>query len=212
MSLSRIVLGMNSFRCSEALIGGLFGVSYTRIGYAGGSITNPSFQHIGNYTEVVEAHYDKSVISLSDILDVFFENHDYTTLYPKRYASAIYYTEDAQREEAESVIKYTLTGDVATTILPLYNYVDAEHMFHKYYLQNTPTVMLQLLYEYNWDIRTWFSEFNVLPFVTKLNACLSGLYDMDYVGQILDSINVPDNIKLECKLRASRTRPQCLFL
>lgn len=35
---------------------------------------------------------------------------------------------------------------------------------------------------------------------------------MDYVGQILDSINVPDNIKLECKLRASRTRPQCLFL
>lgn len=28
-------------------------------------------------------------------------------------------------------------------------------------------MMLQLLYEYNWDIRTWFSEFNVLPFVTK---------------------------------------------
>lgn len=40
-------------------------------------------------------------------------------------------------------------------------------MYHKYYLQSTPTMMLQLLYEYNWDIRTWFSEFNVLPFVTK---------------------------------------------
>lgn len=40
-------------------------------------------------------------------------------------------------------------------------------MYHKYYLQNTPTMMLQLLCEYNWDIRTWFSEFNVLPFVTK---------------------------------------------
>ena len=40
-------------------------------------------------------------------------------------------------------------------------------MYHKYYLQNTPTMMLQLLHEYNWDIRTWFSEFNVLPFVTK---------------------------------------------
>ena len=35
---------------------------------------------------------------------------------------------------------------------------------------------------------------------------------MDYVSKILDSINVPDNIKLECKLRASRTLPQCILL
>ena len=58
-------------------------------------------------------------------------------------------------------------GDVFTTIAPLTDYHDAEHMYHKYYLQNTPTLMLQLLYEYNWDWKTWFSEFNILPFVTK---------------------------------------------
>lgn len=82
--------------------------------------------------------------------------------------------------------------------------------------------MLQLLYEYNWDWKTWFSEFNVLPFVTKLirfnllicrlNAALSGVFPMDYVDQILDSINVPDSIKLECRVRCSRTPPHCILL
>lgn len=130
MSLSRIVLGMNSFRCSEvdidsrSFVGSywrtLWGELYTN--WLCWWKHNESFISTHwkwqcrsllplDYTEVVEAHYDKSVISLSDILDVFFENHDYTTLYPKRYASAIYYTEDEQREEAESVIKYTLVGN-----------------------------------------------------------------------------------------------------
>ena len=95
-------------------------------------------------------------------------------------------------------------------------------MFHKYYLQNTPTVMLQLLYEYNWDWKTWFSEFNILPFVTKLklssrlmrrmNAALSGLFLPEYVLRILDSINIPDSIKRECKLRASHIHPQCILM
>ena len=105
---------------------------------------------------------------------------------------------------------------------PLKDYHDAEHMFHKYYLQSTPTVMLQLLYEYNWDWKTWFSEFNVLPFVTKcslalemsrrMNAALSGLFPTEYITRILDSINIPDSIKLECKLRASHVYPRCILM
>ena len=82
--------------------------------------------------------------------------------------------------------------------------------------------MLQLLYEYNWDWKTWFSEFNVLPFVTKcapalrmsrrMNAALSGLFSTEYVTRILDSINIPDSIKLECKLRASHVHPRCILM
>lgn len=105
---------------------------------------------------------------------------------------------------------------------PLGGYHDAEHIYHKYYLQENPTIMLQLLYEYQWDWKTWFKEFNVLPFVTKwgeedgcesrLNAALSGLFPMDYVDRILDGINVPEPIKHECRLRASHIRPRCLFM
>ena len=54
-----------------------------------------------------------------------------------------------------------------TVVKPLKGYHDAEHIYHKYYLQENPTIMLQLLYEYQWDWKTWFKEFNVLPFVTK---------------------------------------------
>ena len=110
---------------------------------------------------------------------------------------------------------------MVTKVQPLTSYHDAEHMFHKYYLQNTPTVMLKLLYEYNWDWKSWFSEFNVLPFVTKsvlfcltnrrLNASLSGLFPSEYVEEILDSLSIPEYIKLECRIRASRTYPQCIL-
>ena len=212
MSLSRVVLGMQSFRCSEALIGGLYGVVFTRIGYTGGTKPHPTYLHIGDHTEVVEVNYDESVISLSDILRVFFENHDYSTRLPQRYASSIFFTELAQYDEAMYFMKTRLDDSVVTRVSPLKDYHDAEHTFHKYYLQNTPTVMLQLLYEYNWDWKTWFSEFNVLPFVTKMNAALSGLFSTEYVARILDSINIPDSIKLECKLRASHVHPRCILM
>ena len=66
-----------------------------------------------DYTEVVEANYDKSVTSLSEILELFFENHDYSVVYPKRYASVIYYTEDMQREECEYYMKHYLVMSYA---------------------------------------------------------------------------------------------------
>lgn len=66
-----------------------------------------------DYTEVVEANYNKSIISLSEILELFFENHDYSVVYPKRYASVIYYTEDEQREESEYYMKHYLVMSYA---------------------------------------------------------------------------------------------------
>ena len=66
-----------------------------------------------DYTEVVEANYNKSIISLSEILQLFFENHDYSVVYPKRYASAIYYTEEEQREESEYYMKQYLVVSYA---------------------------------------------------------------------------------------------------
>ncbi|KAK8796009.1 hypothetical protein WA171_003973 [Blastocystis sp. BT1] len=212
MSISKIVLGMQSFRCSEALIGGLYGVTFTRIGYSGGVKLHPTYRRIGDHTEVVEVHYNTKLITLSDILEVFFENHDYSAVFPSRYMSSVFYTDERQKDETEYFIKHNLEGDVATVVKPLTSYHDAEHIYHKYYLQNVPTLMLQLLYEYQWDWKTWFKEFNVLPFVTKLNAAVSGLFPLDYVDSILDGINIPDGIKADCRLHAAHTRPRCLLM
>ena len=161
----------------QALIGGLYGVTFTRIGYSGGVKLHPTYRRIGDHTEVVEVHYNTKLITLSDILEVFFENHDYSAVFPSRYMSSVFYTDERQKDETEYFIKHNLVrrwhksqvqeGDVATVVKPLTSYHDAEHIYHKYYLQNVPTLMLQLLYEYQWDWKTWFKEFNVLPFVTK---------------------------------------------
>lgn len=122
MNLSKVVLGMQSFRCSEvvfslspnakALLGGLYGVEYTQIGYCGGKKLHPSYRRIGDHTEVVEVHYNPKLISISDILEVFFENHDYTALFPTRYRSSVFYTEDIQKDEAEYFIRNVLVGSL----------------------------------------------------------------------------------------------------
>ena len=118
MSLSKVVLGMQSFRCSEvvlslslhikALLGGLYGVEYTQIGYSGGKKLHPTYRRIGDHTEVVEVHYNPKLISISDSLQVFVENHDYTALFPTRYRSSVFYTEDIQKDEAEYFIRNVL--------------------------------------------------------------------------------------------------------
>ena len=132
MSLSRIVIGMNSFRCSEVVstqssVLGSYRGSFRRAIYTNricGRYENESnlstrWQWVMtrlsslDYTEVVEANYNKSIISLSEILELFFENHDYSVVYPKRYASVIYYTEDEQREESEYYMKHYLVMSYA---------------------------------------------------------------------------------------------------
>lgn len=63
-----------------------------------------------DHTEVVEVNYNKRIISLSDILRVFFENHDYTMPLPKRYASSIFFTESSQYDEAASFMRTRLVA------------------------------------------------------------------------------------------------------
>lgn len=132
MSLSRIVIGMNSFRCSEVLSEKRSVLGSHRRTFRRSIHQNRVCRRYENephlsahrkwvmgslssldYTEVVEANYDKSVTSLSEILELFFENHDYSVVYPKRYASVIYYTEDMQREECEYYMKHYLVMSYA---------------------------------------------------------------------------------------------------
>ena len=61
-----------------------------------------------DYTEVVEVNYDKNIISLSDILEVFFENHDYAHYHSKRFASSVFYTTQDQQEETHSFIEQNI--------------------------------------------------------------------------------------------------------
>lgn len=57
---------------------------------------------------MVEVNYNKNIIDLSSILRVFFDNHDYSSVHSKRYASSIFYTTEDQRDESLFFIRNQL--------------------------------------------------------------------------------------------------------
>jgi methionine-S-sulfoxide reductase len=76
------VFGMGCFWGAERLFWSLNGVSETAVGYAGGTTTNPSYKEVcsgtTHHAEVVIVKFDPAVIAYSELLSVFWENHDPT--------------------------------------------------------------------------------------------------------------------------------------
>ena len=79
-----ITLGAGCFWCVEAVFESIPGVKDGTSGYSGGHIKNPGYREVctgrTGHAEVVQLVYDPTVVTLSDILDVFFATHDPTTL------------------------------------------------------------------------------------------------------------------------------------
>ena len=106
------VFGMGCFWGAERLFWSLNGVSETAVGYAGGVTTNPSYKEVcsgtTHHAEVVLIKFDPSAISYSELLNVFWENHDPTQGMRQgndvgsQYRSAIMCTTDAQLAQAQA--------------------------------------------------------------------------------------------------------------
>ena len=60
----------------DAVFGILEGVVRTRVGYAGGTTENPTYDKIGNHTETIEIDYDPGVINYQKLLEIFFNSHN----------------------------------------------------------------------------------------------------------------------------------------
>src|SRR6266566_4348336 len=111
------VLGGGCFWCLEAVYNELRGVERVISGYAGGSAPNPTYEQVCSgrtgHAEVVQVAFDPSVISLREILQVFFTIHDPTTLNRQgadvgtQYRSVILYQSREQEEVAREIIAET---------------------------------------------------------------------------------------------------------
>ena len=84
MSINRIVLGGGCFWCTEAVFLNVKGVKSVESGYAGGNRPNPNYEMIctgvSAYAEIIDISYESDIITLSELLDIFFVIHDPTTL------------------------------------------------------------------------------------------------------------------------------------
>ena len=157
MKIEKIVFAGGCFWCTEAVFRELQGVVSVMPGYAGGNTKDPTYEEVCSGTtghaEVIEIGYDSSVISLHDLLTVFFATHNPTTLNRQgndvgtQYRSAIFYNTEKQREEAELFIKdLDMEGEkVVTELKPLGDFYPAEDYHREYYRKNSDAPYCQII-------------------------------------------------------------------
>ena len=152
--LKTVQLGLGCFWGAERLFWKIKGVYSTAVGYAGGPTPNPTYEEVCSgrtgHTEIVLVVYDPAIVSLSQLLKVFFEEHDPTQGYRQgndlgtQYRSAIYAEDDdtlqTAREIAQSygqALQQAGRGQVTTEIEPAGPFFYAED-YHQQYLHKVP--------------------------------------------------------------------------
>ncbi len=149
--LDTITLGGGCFWCIEAIFQSVKGVHKVTSGYAGGHVKMPTYEQVStgttNHAEVVQIEFEPSVITFSDLLEVFFHLHDPTTKNAQgadvgtQYRSVVFYKTEAERAAAEVVIKKieaqkVWSMPIVTTIEPYTEFYPAESYHQNYYKNN----------------------------------------------------------------------------
>lgn len=148
MSEERAVLAGGCFWGMEDLIRQKPGVISTRVGYTGGDVVNATYRDHGTHAEAIEVMFDPERLSYRQLLELFFQIHDPTTVNRQgndvgpSYRSAIYYVDAAQKAEAGRTIAAIEAsgkwpGKVVTEVKPVGDFWEAEPE-HQNYLQRVP--------------------------------------------------------------------------
>jgi len=134
-----VILAGGCFWCIEAVFSRVRGVFSCRSGFAGGHVANPTYEQVctgtTGHAEAVEIVFQPEVVSFSDLLTIFFDIIDPTTLNRQgndvgtQYRSAIFYTTPQQEAIARSHIaqlEHQLGRHVVTEVLPAPTFYKAE--------------------------------------------------------------------------------------
>lgn len=144
-----IVLAGGCFWGVQAVFQHVKGVVSATSGYAGGTVSSPSYEQVSSSTtghaESVKIVFDSSQVSLGQLLKVFFSvAHDPTELNRQgpdvgpQYRSAVFYTTDAQRQVVQAYIAQltkarAFSAPIVTQVAPLKAFYEAEAYHQNYY-------------------------------------------------------------------------------
>ena len=149
--MEKATFGNGCFWCTEAIFQNLKGVVKVESGYTGGKVKKPTYKEVCSgltgHAEVIQITFDSKVISFEELLEVFWNTHDPTTLNRQgndvgtQYRSAVFYHNDEQRELAE---KYKVQLDqsdawsdpIVTEISSIELYYPAEDYHQNYFKLN----------------------------------------------------------------------------
>ncbi|MDB5201257.1 MAG: Peptide methionine sulfoxide reductase msrA [Ferruginibacter sp.] len=143
--------GTGCFWCTEAIFQQVEGVKSVTSGYSGGETENPDYKSVctgtTGHAECLNIVYDPKLISFDELLEIFWQTHDPTTLNRQgndvgtQYRSVIFYHNDEQKALAE---KYktaldksgAFNGKIVTTLEPYTKFYPAEDYHQNYYEMN----------------------------------------------------------------------------
>ena len=147
--MEKATFGAGCFWGVEAAFQEIEGVTSTAVGYSGGRLANPTYQDVCSgrtgHAEVVQVEYDPARVSYDRLLDVFWDNHDPTTLnrqgpdVGEQYRSAIFFHTPEQEAAARaSKARLERSGrfrrSIVTEITPASEFWRAEE-YHQRYLE-----------------------------------------------------------------------------
>jgi peptide-methionine (S)-S-oxide reductase len=165
-----ITLGSGCFWCAEAIYLRVNGVVSVTSGYSGGDTQNPSYREVCNgntgHAEVVQVVFNTDVISISDILMIFFKTHDPTMLNRQgmdigtQYRSVVFYHTLSQKSITEEIIKKLddakiWTDPIVTQVEAFTTFYPAEDYHQEYYEKNPNQA---------------YCQFNITPQIEKFNS------------------------------------------
>ncbi len=152
MKIRQVTLGAGCFWCVEAVFLEMKGIQNVLSGYMGGYVENPNYKAVctgtTGHAEVVKLEFDEQLVSLTDILAVFFKLHDPTSLNQQgadvgtQYRSAIFTQNEVDKQLALNIIEAlnqsgAFSKAIVTTVAMESKFYPAEE-YHRNYLLNNP--------------------------------------------------------------------------
>ncbi|MEO6730917.1 MAG: peptide-methionine (S)-S-oxide reductase MsrA [Ferruginibacter sp.] len=151
VKLDTATFGTGCFWCTEAIFQQVEGVSKVTSGYSGGKVNNPTYKQVctgtTGHAECLNIVYDPSKITFDELLEIFWQVHDPTTLNRQgndvgtQYRSVVFYRNEKQKEIVEKY-KAALNKSgawkdpVVTTLEPFVKFYPAEDYHQNYYNDN----------------------------------------------------------------------------
>lgn len=141
-------LGGGCFWCTQAVFDQVRGVARVTCGYSGGTIPHPTYEQVCNGTtghaEVVQVEYDSEAVSYADLLQIFFQTHDPTTLNRQgndvgtQYRSVVFWHDELQRATARQIIDElnraaAFEAPIVTQLVPATTFYSAEDYHQNYF-------------------------------------------------------------------------------
>uniref|UniRef100_A0A914N7F5 peptide-methionine (S)-S-oxide reductase n=1 Tax=Meloidogyne incognita TaxID=6306 RepID=A0A914N7F5_MELIC len=170
-------LGMQCFWGSESTFALLPGVLKTRVGYSGGTSPSPTYQNIGDHTEIVEIQFNPELTKFKEIINLFYSKHNFTLPQKTQYKSVILYVDEEQKkialEEMEKAKeKYNKNTIFYTFLQKFEKFYQAEDYHQKYWLRCENNIFKELNLSNSQLINSTLA--------TKINGYLGGNSKEDF--------------------------------